>query len=217
MARLVQLQVDSWPQYLQLYDSRLSKGGVTVGLVNPPAQGSPLTVRLRLPQGQMLEWSGTVMQTRAADGGRAWVQVQFTDWERQAAELARIADGARGQPPTPPAQPSPRGGPGRCDLEAEITLESEHNFYTGFTQNISSGGLFIQTAAVRPLGSTFRVRFSLPGLNRAVESTVTVRWTRECGDPNRDGMGVQFTDLSSEAKEAINRFVREREPIFYLD
>ena len=31
----------------------------------------------------------------------------------------------------------------RFDLEVKVDLESDHNFYTGLTQNISAGGLFI--------------------------------------------------------------------------
>ncbi len=36
----------------------------------------------------------------------------------------------------------------RFDLEVKVDLESDHNFYTGLTQNISAGGLFIATSAL---------------------------------------------------------------------
>ena len=37
----------------------------------------------------------------------------------------------------------------RFDLEVKVDLESDHNFYTGLTQNISSGGVFIATHHLR--------------------------------------------------------------------
>ena len=37
----------------------------------------------------------------------------------------------------------------RFDLEVKVDLESDHNFYTGLTQNISAGGLFIATHHLR--------------------------------------------------------------------
>ena len=51
----------------------------------------------------------------------------------------------------------------RFDLEVKVDLESDHNFYTGLTQNISSGGLFIATNALRKIGDRITLKFSLPG------------------------------------------------------
>ena len=51
----------------------------------------------------------------------------------------------------------------RFDLEVKVDLESDHNFYTGLTQNISAGGLFIATHQLRRIGDYIKVSFSLPG------------------------------------------------------
>ena len=37
----------------------------------------------------------------------------------------------------------------RFSVELEISLETEHNFYAGFVENLSSAGLFIATHVVR--------------------------------------------------------------------
>jgi uncharacterized protein (TIGR02266 family) len=103
----------------------------------------------------------------------------------------------------------------RIDLEVEITFESEHNFYTGFTHNISSGGLFIACHNLRPVGSSLRVRFVLPGLHGPVEADAFVRWVREVGDPDQNGMGVQFEHLPVAVKAAIDRFILQRDSIFF--
>jgi uncharacterized protein (TIGR02266 family) len=106
----------------------------------------------------------------------------------------------------------------RIALEVEVDLQSEHNFYTGFTQNISAGGLFVSTASVMHLGDTALLRLTLPG-NVRVEAHAVVRWVREQtvsrGMP--PGMGMQFLDLTPEARQAIEAFVNQRETIFHPD
>ena len=62
----------------------------------------------------------------------------------------------------------------RFDLEVTVDLESDHNFYTGLTQNISSGGVFIATQAalkhmksggrIISIGSAVGERVAAPGL-----------------------------------------------------
>src|SRR6516225_2122084 len=47
----------------------------------------------------------------------------------------------------------------RFSVELEISLETEHNFYAGFVENLSHAGLFIATHVVRPIGS--HVEFSI--------------------------------------------------------
>jgi uncharacterized protein (TIGR02266 family) len=105
----------------------------------------------------------------------------------------------------------------RVDLEVEVTLESEHNFYTGFSHNISSGGLFVATSSLRPVGSDLRIRFTLPGLTEPVEANAVVRWVREVGDLELRGMGVQFEQISPAAHDAIDRFITQRDTLFYDD
>ena len=105
-------------------------------------------------------------------------------------------------------------------LETEIELDvySEHNFYTGFSANISDGGgLFVATYKPQAVGDRLRVRFKLPGIEEPIEAKVEVQWIREAGGGNEGapGFGGQFVELSDEAKSAVERFLANREPIFY--
>ena len=52
----------------------------------------------------------------------------------------------------------------RFPLKIEVTYSSEHNFYTGFLQNVSSGGLFVATHHLASVGETVAVVFTVPGL-----------------------------------------------------
>ncbi|MCK6571142.1 TIGR02266 family protein [Myxococcota bacterium] len=109
----------------------------------------------------------------------------------------------------------------RVPFEVEVNVESDHNFYTGFTQNISEGGLFIATSRLLPLGSKIHFSFRLSGGGEAVGIYGIVRWVREHGPMTEDapaGMGVQFVDLAPAVAEQVNQFIRrQRDTIFYDD
>jgi uncharacterized protein (TIGR02266 family) len=109
----------------------------------------------------------------------------------------------------------------RFDLEVTVDLESDHNFYTGLTQNISSGGVFIATHHLRKIGDRITLKFTLPGSPKAVEVETEVRWIRENTALMRadggTGMGVRFINLSPEAKAAIDGFLQSRESLYYDD
>jgi uncharacterized protein (TIGR02266 family) len=109
----------------------------------------------------------------------------------------------------------------RFDLEVKVDLESDHNFYTGLTQNISSGGLFIATHHLRRIGDRITLKFTLPGSDKTVTVETEVRWIRENSALQRaeggTGMGVRFINLSPEASAVISGFLESRESLFYDD
>ncbi len=109
----------------------------------------------------------------------------------------------------------------RFDLEVKVDLESDHNFYTGLTQNISAGGLFVATHQLRRIGDYIKVTFSLPGSPAPISVNTEVRWIRENSLLHRfdgsTGMGVRFIDLSEEASAAIQGFLESRDSLYYDD
>ena len=109
----------------------------------------------------------------------------------------------------------------RKDFKAEIELshESDHSFYTGFTENISSGGLFVATRDLKPIGTIMEISFSLPGSSAKITTRCEVRWQR-LEQPHVDampGIGLRFLDIAPAAAEAINSFISERGSLFYDD
>lgn len=104
-------------------------------------------------------------------------------------------------------------------MRVEVDLRSEHNFYTGLTQNISSGGLFIATNLLLPVGSRLHVEFTLPDHQPAIESEAEVRWLRDATwlkhVEGEQGMGVRLLSLPDEAQRAIDDFLKARESLFF--
>jgi len=120
--------------------------------------------------------------------------------------------------PTPDSQPDRRTHE-RFPVEIEVTLQSEHNFFTGFTENISEGGLFIATHQVAEIGARFEVSFTLEGFSEPIEVQCEVRWIRPYHEDldGPPGMGVRFLDLPPETQRAVQSFSASRQTIFYED
>jgi len=106
----------------------------------------------------------------------------------------------------------------RIEIELEVGLTSESNFYTGLTQDISTGGLFVATHHLRPVGQHITVHLTLPGTPKILIDC-EVRWLRESsalhGTSHTTGMGLKFAELTPQARLAIANFLRARESIFY--
>jgi uncharacterized protein (TIGR02266 family) len=120
---------------------------------------------------------------------------------------------------------SPRGSERRTapriELQLEVGLSSESNFYTGLTQDISTGGLFVATHHLHRVGQHVTVHLTLPGGPPQVTVDCEVRWIREVsalhGSQTVTGMGLSFLSLSPQARLAITTFLKSRDSIFYDD
>lgn len=107
----------------------------------------------------------------------------------------------------------------RTALKASVNWTSETNFYTGFTNDIGEGGLFVATHQVLPMDSVIELEFSIPGKPDPIKVEGKVRWVREYNELSDadPGMGIQFKALNNADQETIQRFVGRRDSIFYAD
>ena len=110
----------------------------------------------------------------------------------------------------------PRQIPERIVIRAQVSVRSQTNFFMGFSENISEGGVFISTSSAPNIGE--RIEVNVPTLNGGEEVvTGIVRWHRTQGDGSISGCGVQFVDLSTAAKQAIEDLIEKlkKEPLFF--
>lgn len=123
--------------------------------------------------------------------------------------------------PAPAAAPGPARNPDTPPVIAELGTHSPSNFYKGLSGNdiIDHGGLFVSTYKLPKLGTSVRLKVSLPG-GYEFEANAVVRWRREANDGGSDappGFGAQFTEIAQEARQLVYRYVRNREPMFHDD
>jgi uncharacterized protein (TIGR02266 family) len=105
----------------------------------------------------------------------------------------------------------------RLPFEVNVTSMSEHNFFAGLSLNISEGGLFVSTHHRHPVGTQIELQLLFPGDDEPVTVQTEVRWIRvhNEGSDQGPGLGLKFVDLRPEVRSKINRFVRNRAPLFY--
>jgi uncharacterized protein (TIGR02266 family) len=118
----------------------------------------------------------------------------------------------------------------RYILTLVITMHGENNFYTGLSEDISEGGIFIATQHVLPIGTPVVLSFTLPHSEVPIGVIGTVQWLRGPnatasqhnnfgGDDSagavKTGMGVRFDDIGQDSIRAIRDFTRQRTPEFF--
>ncbi len=106
----------------------------------------------------------------------------------------------------------------RVAVRLGVTLTSDSNFYVGFADNISEGGLFVATQQHVDVGTTVDLEIGLPDGGELLEATALVRWQRANGDPANGilpGFGASFIEIADEDRARLEAFIESREPLFY--
>ncbi len=122
------------------------------------------------------------------------------------------------------AAPAPVAPRDAVRIEAELGTHSPSNFYRGLSGNdvVEHGGLFVATYNIPRIGQPLALRVSMPG-GYEFEALAVVRWIRDTRDSAatfdgvQPGFGAQFTDINAEARQLVQRYVRNREPLFHDD
>jgi uncharacterized protein (TIGR02266 family) len=106
----------------------------------------------------------------------------------------------------------------RFAVDLEVTVGSDHNFYAGFAENLSAGGVFIATHQLKPVGSQIELTVNLPD-GVQLRAVGEVRWIRVYNERSDTppGMGVRFNNLSEASIALIQNFLGRRDPLFFDD
>lgn len=113
--------------------------------------------------------------------------------------------------------PAPSDGPQRSkrlDLRRKVSLKFKEfqGFVNEYSENVSTGGMFIRTPSPQPPGSVFDFEFTLGDGYTLIHGIGEVVWVRD-GDEGFDrpaGMGVRFLSLDPDSRKLIDRMVKER-------
>jgi uncharacterized protein (TIGR02266 family) len=97
----------------------------------------------------------------------------------------------------------------RVPYHLKVTIYANTEFCAGVVQNLSVSGVLV--AAWQPLPVDTPVEFDLDIEGQLIAVKGVVRWNRKRrAGPLRRGMGVEFTDLSSEHEALLVRFVENQ-------
>jgi uncharacterized protein (TIGR02266 family) len=86
---------------------------------------------------------------------------------------------------------------------------------TDYTVNVSTGGVFIETSKILPVGTHLTMKFKLPDNDRIINCNSRVAWTNGPDALKKPslppGMGIQFIDLSQDDLQAIRLYIDKGE------
>ena len=104
----------------------------------------------------------------------------------------------------------------RIKLEAKVTLRSQTNFFVGFSENISEGGIFIATESPPNVGDEIEIEIPLPDGSQTVKVKGVVRWHRTMANGAPSGCGVQFNTISTTEAMLLQNMITllQKEPLF---
>lgn len=97
-----------------------------------------------------------------------------------------------------------KNGDRRLQARAPLATQIEWKqcMSLAFSRDVSMSGMFIETTDPLPVGSTFTVRFNLDFKDRVVTAAAQVTYHVE-----KMGMGVLFTEVEPEDREAIREYI----------
>ncbi len=104
----------------------------------------------------------------------------------------------------------------RARLFSQIDLHTESNFFSGYSGDLSDGGVIVVTYAPLKPGQCVDVELSLPG-GRFISASGRVAFLRaptQHGAELSPGAGIVFDDLDAPSRLAVEAFMLRREPTF---
>jgi uncharacterized protein (TIGR02266 family) len=96
----------------------------------------------------------------------------------------------------------------RAPLTVRISYSTVDALFSEFTRNINEGGLFIETESPPPADTRVVLNFQLPGSEEPIRARGRVAWVQGASDEGPAGMGVEFEQLSPDARRYIDSLVR---------
>ncbi|MFQ5777933.1 MAG: PilZ domain-containing protein [Terriglobia bacterium] len=94
----------------------------------------------------------------------------------------------------------------RVSLATQIRTSVDGETLVGYTRDISTGGVFVETENPSAKGTEVKLRFKLTPDSPIQEVRAVVAYSI-----NGEGMGLRFVDLKAELREAIAAFVTLRQ------
>lgn len=93
----------------------------------------------------------------------------------------------------------------RLRMRARVHADGPDRFFVGLSENISAGGVFIESLCPPQVGE--EIALVVGPESRPLRVDGIVRWHRVDEDGNATGCGIQFQHLDSPRKSAIQEFL----------
>ena len=95
----------------------------------------------------------------------------------------------------------------RIALQILVSYSYKDEKIDNFSYNFSTGGMFIETKNVLPLGSHFKIFFESPIKRTSIEVEAEVMWCSK--DKKPFGMGVEFKNFTDDKRKILNEMAED--------
>jgi type IV pilus assembly protein PilZ len=196
---------------IQTTSRGLSSEGIAVRSLIPPRVGARVSLALYLPGNPKPEVAvGIVSAATRARPVPAGFWVQFTAIDTAAREriTGLVIERARQMRDTPRSD----RGYQRFHTQFTVRFRTAREFVREHAENISRGGVFIQTQSPPQVDEVITVQLELPDGGPIATSSGLVmhRVTVDEAEQNGlvPGIGVQFLDADDQFRERIDRYIQ---------
>jgi uncharacterized protein (TIGR02266 family) len=196
---------------IQTTSRGLSSEGVAVRSLIPPRIGARVSLALYLPGNPKPEVAvGIVSAATRARPVPAGFWVQFTAIDTAAREriAALVIDKAREMRDTRSAR-----GFQRFHTQFTVRFRTAREFVREHAENISRGGVFIQTRNPPQVDEVITVQLELPDGGPPATTSGLVMHRMTVTEAEQQGLvpgiGVQFLDADDQFRERIDRYVQQ--------
>jgi type IV pilus assembly protein PilZ len=100
----------------------------------------------------------------------------------------------------------------RAELVVRVNYQTVDSLFSEFARNINDGGIFVETEAPQPVGTSVELEFKLPGAERPIKvigNVVRSIDTDHAGPDGSVGMGIEFENLDSDVRQQINEIIQK--------
>jgi len=104
----------------------------------------------------------------------------------------------------------PRRSEERARARIKISFKEARDFFRAYIGNLGSGGLFIKTATILPVGTLLDLEFNLPKRDQILHTKAKEAWTRSqdmSTEKLPPGMGAEFIDMNPEDRELLKNYI----------
>ncbi len=151
-------------------------------------------------------WSKTTTRMpgfESAGGMGISVSKASEDWQKL---ISRLSENLAGDA---------RGIQERYEVRHVVKFQSTAEFLTDYTENLSHGGMYLATDQDLEPGATIRATIEIPGITESIEVIGRVAYrlnAKQVEEQGRQpGVGVQFLELSPEAKNQLDHYLKRLE------
>lgn len=100
----------------------------------------------------------------------------------------------------------------RVPVRIRIQYRVADQFFTDYIQNLSLGGIFVETTNPLPVRTALKVQFALPSMEEPIVADGVVVHRVEIGKGNSkapSGMGIRFSQLDERNKRALEIYLQK--------